>query len=90
MVVGIERGNHDMNETNVARLFIDREACNQMPTCMANVAQIHLADCFDWLRGCPPQSIHAVCTDPPYGLVEFSAKQLSKLRSGVIASRFKS
>jgi hypothetical protein len=44
--------------------------------------QIHLADCFDWLRGCPAQTIHAVCTDPPYGLIEFSEKELSKLRNG--------
>ena len=44
--------------------------------------QIHQADCFDWLRGCPPQTIHAVCTDPPYGLIEFSEKELSKLRNG--------
>src|SRR5437867_10521911 len=40
------------------------------------------ADCFDWLRSCPPHSIHAVCTDPPYGLIEFSEKELSKLRNG--------
>jgi len=44
--------------------------------------EIHLADCFEWLRGCPPQTIHAVCTDPPYGLIEFSEKELSKLRNG--------
>jgi hypothetical protein len=44
--------------------------------------EIHLADCFDWLRGCPPQTLHAVCTDPPYGLIEFSEKELSKLRNG--------
>jgi site-specific DNA-methyltransferase (adenine-specific) len=44
--------------------------------------QIHQADCFDWLRSCPPQTIHAVCTDPPYGLIEFSEKELSKLRNG--------
>ena len=44
--------------------------------------QIRHADCFDWLRACPPQTIHAVCTDPPYGLIEFSEKELSKLRNG--------
>lgn len=43
---------------------------------------IHRADCFDWLRDCPPQTLHAVCTDPPYGLIEFSEKELSKLRNG--------
>lgn len=39
-------------------------------------------DCFEWLRDRRPESIHAVCTDPPYGLVEFSEKELSKLRAG--------
>lgn len=40
------------------------------------------ADCFEWLAGREPESIHAVCTDPPYGLVEFSEKELTKLRAG--------
>ena len=44
--------------------------------------QIHHADCFDWLRGCPPQTLHAVCTDPPYGILEFTEKELAKLRAG--------
>ncbi len=39
-------------------------------------------DCFDWLKKQPADSIHAVCTDPPYGLVEFSKKELTKLRKG--------
>lgn len=39
-------------------------------------------DCFDWLRECPPHSIHAVCTDPPYGLLEFTEKEVAKLRNG--------
>jgi DNA modification methylase len=44
--------------------------------------QLHHADCFDWLRECPPRSLHAVCTDPPYGLLEFTEKEVSKLRAG--------
>lgn len=40
------------------------------------------ANCFDWLRECPPHSIHAVCTDPPYGVIEFSNKEMTKLRAG--------
>jgi site-specific DNA-methyltransferase (adenine-specific) len=39
-------------------------------------------DCFDWLRQCPANSIHAVCTDPPYGILEFTEKELAKLRIG--------
>ena len=43
---------------------------------------LHHANCFDWLRECPRQSLHAVCTDPPYGLLEFTEKEVSKLRAG--------
>ncbi len=44
--------------------------------------RLHRADCFDWLRECPAHSLHAVCTDPPYGLLEFTEKEVSKLRVG--------
>lgn len=40
------------------------------------------ADCFDWLRAQPTHSISAVVTDPPYGLVEFTEKEQTKLRNG--------
>ncbi len=40
------------------------------------------ADCLDWLREQKAHSIHAVCTDPPYGLIEFSPKEIGKLRAG--------
>jgi hypothetical protein len=40
------------------------------------------ADCFDWLRACEAHSIHAVVTDPPYGLLEYSHAEQAKLRGG--------
>ena len=43
---------------------------------------LHLDDCFDWLPRQRPDSFHAVCTDPPYGVVEFSKEEISKLRNG--------
>ncbi len=39
-------------------------------------------DAFDWLEKAEERSIHAVVTDPPYGLVEFSLEQLEKRREG--------
>jgi site-specific DNA-methyltransferase (adenine-specific) len=39
-------------------------------------------DCFEWLRAREADSITAVCTDPPYGLVEFTEKEVQKLRNG--------
>ena len=41
------------------------------------------ADCFEWLRRVPSASIHAVVTDPPYGVKEFEADQLAKRDIGV-------
>ncbi len=40
------------------------------------------ADCFEWLRLQPVNSIHAIVTDPPYGLVEYEPEQQEKLRQG--------
>jgi site-specific DNA-methyltransferase (adenine-specific) len=45
-------------------------------------ARLFHADCFDWLASRDEASIHAVVTDPPYGLTEYSQKELQKLRSG--------
>jgi DNA modification methylase len=39
-------------------------------------------DCLDWLARREERSVHAVVTDPPYGLVEYSREQQSKLRAG--------
>jgi site-specific DNA-methyltransferase (adenine-specific) len=44
--------------------------------------KVVLADCFDWLAGASKESIHAVVTDPPYGLLEFSEVEKTKLRAG--------
>lgn len=45
-------------------------------------ATLHLADCNAWLEAQPANSIHAVVTDPPYGMVEYSGLELEKLRNG--------
>jgi len=39
-------------------------------------------DCFSWLAQREPDSIHAVVTDPPYGLKEYTPEETSKLRRG--------
>ncbi len=40
------------------------------------------ADCFEWLEHLADNSIHAVVTDPPYGLHEYTPEQQTKLRDG--------
>ncbi len=44
--------------------------------------QLFNVDALEWLKHAEPHSIHAVVTDPPYGLVEYTPKQLEKLRNG--------
>ena len=44
--------------------------------------QIFCEDAFEWLASGEPQSIHAVVTDPPYGLVEYTERELGKLKLG--------
>ncbi|HZE90643.1 MAG TPA: DNA methyltransferase [Rhizobacter sp.] len=39
-------------------------------------------DCNAWLSVQPENSIHAVVTDPPYGLIEYSDAEQDKLRRG--------
>lgn len=43
---------------------------------------LHLVDAFDWLEATPACSVHAVVTDPPYGLVEYHPDQLRKKAIG--------
>jgi site-specific DNA-methyltransferase (adenine-specific) len=45
-------------------------------------ATLYHANCFEWLRQQDNGSIHAVVTDPPYGLHEYSEEQQTKLRNG--------
>ncbi len=45
-------------------------------------ATLYHNDCFDWLAQQADQSIHAVVTDPPYGLHEYTHEQQAKLRAG--------
>ncbi len=54
---------------------------NPWPSFSHGRAILHQCDCFEWLRGQPASSIHAVVTDPPYGLNEYSAEQQRKLRA---------
>ncbi len=41
-----------------------------------------LADGFTWMQQAPAESIHAIVTDPPYGVKEYDAAQLKKRANG--------
>ena len=45
-------------------------------------AILYHADCFDWIGRQADNTIHAIVTDPPYGLHEYTPEQQAKLRKG--------
>jgi len=44
--------------------------------------ELYHTDCLSWMRERQVNSIHAIVTDPPYGLKEFAEEEKSKLRNG--------
>jgi len=74
------------------RLPLDEPGGEVIPLlrpCSADFASVRIgsaelvnADCLDWLASRERNSIHAVVTDPPYGLQEYTDEQQAKLRSG--------
>lgn len=64
-----------MNTEN-KQYFLDYEH-----TKYRNSLLIH-ADCMEWLGRAPKESVHAVVTDPPYGVKEYTFDQIEKRNNG--------
>ena len=78
-----ERGVYTLRQdsaSTIQRPMPPMEA-SQAPVSFGRATLYH-ADCFDWLEQQPANSIHAVITDPPYGLHEYTDEQQAKLREG--------
>lgn len=68
---------HTRGGVRQPRLF-----CAAAPHGLAGTYTIENVDAFAWLARAEPCSVHAVVTDPPYGLVEYTPEQLAKRREG--------
>ena len=55
---------------------------DQLRCDLSPAATLIKADALTWLQHLPPRSIHAVVTDPPYGLIEYASRDHRKLRAG--------
>jgi len=44
--------------------------------------ELHFGDCLAWMEARRPSSIHAIVTDPPYGMKEYTELEKGKLRGG--------
>lgn len=74
----VDRGQYRLQNVTPAR----RDAESKPKAIAVGKAALYQADCFEWLANQKPASVHAVVTDPPYGLVEYTAKEKTKLRAG--------
>jgi DNA modification methylase len=77
------RRSSTLRETPALPFGDSSEAADEPPEIFSfGRARLFRADCFEWLGCQQPRSVQAVVTDPPYGLLEYSAEQQVKLRSG--------
>ena len=90
LFVKVDRGHYRVREEAQAILpLVDQRngAATSRPVApreafrFGNATLIH-GDCFQWLATAQTDSIEAVVTDPPYGLVEYSQLEQDKLRRG--------
>jgi site-specific DNA-methyltransferase (adenine-specific) len=85
----VDRGHYVVREEAQATLAFpeqNRHRTKALPPtrealCFGNATLIH-EDCFTWLAQAEINSIEAVVTDPPYGLLEYSEGEQAKLREG--------
>jgi len=49
---------------------------------MSSSYHIFCIDAFEWLSNRQVASLHAIVTDPPYGIIEYMPEQLAKRRNG--------
>jgi len=75
------RGSFEAREPDPVRYEVVPPS-EQYPSFSFGRAVMRQCDCFDWLRRQGRNSIHAVVTDPPYGLHEYTPQQQEKLRIG--------
>src|SRR5712691_4819667 len=66
---------------NVSRKYTTSQSSSLATAKPASYKVFHV-DAFKWLENAKPHSIHAVVTDPPYGLIEYTPRELEKMQNG--------
>lgn len=77
-----ERAQYILNGFETPNISWSKQAPQYQKHFKVGRASMVLSDCMEWLERQPPNTVHAVVTDPPYGLVEYSAREQDKLRAG--------
>ena len=61
--------------------LLDSLRLNYPAETIGNSLIVH-ADCFAWLKQLPENTLHAIVTDPPYGVKEYEPEQITKRKNG--------
>jgi len=78
-----ERGSYVLSEVAGGKTVAqDAKPKSWKPVFEVGKSELYEGDCIEWLRQREERSIHGVVTDPPYGLVEYTKKEQTKLRAG--------
>ncbi len=75
----VSRGRYRL--TRQVPTFSTRVKPAPVPFFAFNSTTLYRDDCLEWLAARERQSVHAIVTDPPYGLIEYSPEQQVKLRA---------
>lgn len=74
---GVKRTDTPAGKDEFAQFALDYPVARTTAT-----TRLIMADAMQWLSKAPECSIHAIVTDPPYGLLEYEDKDHEKLRKG--------
>lgn len=78
----VSRGRYTLQEPIVDYRTRDLiESVAPVESFVSGRARMILQDCIEWLERAPDKSVHALVTDPPYGLVEYTQKEQEKLKA---------
>jgi len=76
----MERAQYVLRGFETARTVAPEASHVVAPGFQFGQARLFHQDCLEWLEAQAANSVHAVVTDPPYGLVEYSDAEQAKLR----------
>ena len=76
----MDRGQYTLAGFETGVLPSAQSVRSELKTFRFGQATLIQDDCLSWLDQQADNSLHAVVTDPPYGLIEYSDQELAKLR----------
>ncbi|MGA0572205.1 DNA-methyltransferase [Variovorax sp. VNK109] len=82
MFVRMDRAQYSLNGFDVSAIASPTQTVDTEKVFQYGKARLYQEDCIAWLDRQAANSLHAVVTDPPYGLLEYSESEQDKLRAG--------